>query len=68
MQACNEDVQMTVESGEGSKSSSGLAPKRAWQADTMTSWTGRNGEAEAGGDMPDTMKESYYKEDVTILK
>lgn len=67
MHANNEDVEMTQGSGEGSKSSNGLAPKRAWQGDTMTSWLGDN-EAQGVEDVPGCLKESYYKDQVTILK
>ena len=66
MHAQNEDVDMAIESGEGSKSS-GLAPKRVIMADTTSSFFG-NAEAQGIEDVPGCLKESYYKEGVTMLK
>lgn len=67
-----EDVEMY--SGDGSKSS-GLAPKRVWQAETMTSWlnANKNDEADTGDQgvtehLPGCMKEDYFRDEVTILK
>ena len=64
----SEDLEMTQGAkGLDSKSSNSLAPKRVWQGDTMSSWYG-DSDAQAGEEVPDGLKENYYKEDVTILK
>ena len=65
----SEDVEMY--SGDGSKSS-GLAPKRVLQADTMTSWfsAAKQDEEDQGvtEHLPGCMKEDYFRDEVTILK
>ena len=54
---------MTQASGDEQKG--GLAPKRVWQGETMTSWQGDGDDLD---DIPDGLKENHFKEDVTILK